>query len=186
MSCPLGEASLYKPPLDWEPTEEEGKWLTKPPLRSETALTSCLQPNGNPEGINTKATWAWSAQRVSLILRGRLLLGHQGTGDPLGPMAGAPGSLAACSQEASWVFRALGQTCAARLTSNADGTVRTMQSQQALQTCPATSRRSSRTKGVKGYWGFINGCTALSSTGGRIHSHHPHNQLSMHSRPWLT
>lgn len=119
-------------------------------------------------------------------LRGRLLLGHQGTGDPLGPMAGAPGSLAACSQEASWVFRALGQTCAARLTSNADGTVRTMQSQQALQTCPATSRRSSRTKGVKGYWGFINGCMALSSTGGRIHSHHPHNQLSMHSRPWLT
>lgn len=47
-------------------------------LRSETALTSCLQSNGNPEGINTKDTLAWSAQKMSLILH------HQVTGDPLG------------------------------------------------------------------------------------------------------
>lgn len=46
-------ASLYKL-LEQEPTVKGRGPQTL--LRSESALTSCLQPNGNPEGINTKDT----------------------------------------------------------------------------------------------------------------------------------
>lgn len=36
----------------------------------------------NPEGINTEASSAWSAQKMSLILQGKLLSGHQVTVEP--------------------------------------------------------------------------------------------------------
>lgn len=36
----------------------------------------------NPEGINTKASSAWSAKKMSLNLQGKLLGGLQVTGEP--------------------------------------------------------------------------------------------------------
>lgn len=87
-SCPLGVASLYKllenRILLWS---ERGSQTL---LRSETALTSCLQSNGNPEGINMKDALAWSAQKMSLILH------HQVTGDPRGQEKNGWGSRQTC------------------------------------------------------------------------------------------
>lgn len=132
-------------------------------LRSETALTSCLQPNGNPEGINTEDTLAWSAQKMSLILH------RQVTGDPprQEKMVGVPGRLAAHSKEASQVFRTVGHNFEARLASNANRTYYCDHHQDSendakpeLQLRLSTSVWNAKTGGIKGYCGFINGCTA--------------------------
>lgn len=44
---------------------------------------------------------------------------------------------------------------------------------------------NAKTGGIKGYCGFINGCTALSSTGGRSHSHHPSAQSAEYAQQAL-
>lgn len=107
-------------------------------------------------------------------------------------MVGVPDRLAARSKEASQVFRTVGHNSEARQASNANRTYYCDHHQgsendlkPALQIRLSTSVWNAKTGGIKGHCGFINGCTALSSTGGRSHSHHPSAQSAEYAQQAL-
>lgn len=106
-----------------------------------------------------------------------------------GKMVGVPGRLAVRSKEASQVFRTAGHNFEARLASNANRTYycdhyqgNENDAKTALQIRLSTSVWNAKTGGIKRYCGFIDGCTALSSTGGRSHSHHPSAQSAEYAQ----
>lgn len=129
----------------------------------------------------------------SFILQGRSLIGHQVTGDTQAQeeMVEAPSRCAAAKRPPG--FSGLLDTCEARWASNGmeHTTVTTTKTVRVKQSkCYRYALHINVKLQDKGhsptFCSLINGCTALSPTGGRIPSHHPHNQLSIHSRLWLT
>lgn len=161
--------------------------MTNPLLRSDTvAMMSCLQLNGSPgshTGLESSEKGSNPAEKAALPPSSHRPSSHRRC-----TRSGKNNALSRLLQKDLSVFRATRYTCETRGASNANGTY--CYSHQGGESDAKTGNVGLQNKGTKGYssthCAFINGYTALNSTGGRTHSHHPHNQLSMHSRPWLT